>query len=120
MHPTTRPYASALLLVLLVTTAGPGRLVADSHITLETGPNWVSLGPAPLAPSAAISPGGTLSPPVSGRATVLAVNPHNRYNVWLGTAGGGLWVTNNQLIGGLAAGDVKPDSGNFDRAWQPR
>jgi photosystem II stability/assembly factor-like uncharacterized protein len=63
-----------------------------------------------------------LSPPMSGRATVIAVNPKNRYNVWLGTAGGGLWVTNNQLIGGLKPGDVKPDPAgvNFDRNWLPR
>lgn len=87
----------------------------------DTGPNWVPLGPAPIVHGATISYEPTLSPPMSGRATVLAVNPQNRYNVWLGTAGGGLWVTNNANVGGLTNGTVKPDPsvGNFDRNWQP-
>ncbi|MGB5833989.1 MAG: hypothetical protein WBG92_18660 [Thiohalocapsa sp.] len=86
----------------------------------EIGPNWVSLGPAPIVPSAAVSYSAVLSPPVSGRATILAVNPQNRYNVWLGTAGGGLWVTNNANVGGLGEAAVKVDSGDFDRNWQPQ
>lgn len=90
-------------------------------LTADTGPNWLPLGPAPLAPSSAIPVEGTLSPPVSGRAAVLAVNPQNRYNIWLGTASGGLWVTNNLHVGGLEeGGDIKPDSGDFDRNWQPQ
>ncbi|HEX4963231.1 MAG TPA: hypothetical protein VF173_20540, partial [Thermoanaerobaculia bacterium] len=88
----------------------------------DVGPNWLPLGPAPVGPSSAVGVEGTLSPPISGRATVVAVNPKNRYNVWLGTAGGGLWVTNNVHVGGLESGNVKPDpaGGNFDRNWQPR
>jgi hypothetical protein len=108
-------------LALLVAVAAPPDAAAEPF-SLETGPNWVSLGPAPIVPSGTIYNQAVLSPPLAGRATVLAVNPKNRYNVWLGTAGGGLWVTNNDNIGGLIPTTVKadPSSANFDRGWQPR
>ena len=103
-------------------TASALALALASPLAADLGPNWLPLGPAPVGPSSAIGVEGTLSPPISGRATVLAVNPKNRYNIWLGTASGGLWVTNNVHVGGLETGNVKPDpaNGNFDRDWQPR
>lgn len=102
-----------------IATLGP--IVGYGECAADTGPIWLSLGPEPVMPSAAVPEQGTLSPPVSGRAAVLAVNPKNRYNIWLGTASGGLWVSNNAHIGDLEAGDVKadPSDANFDRTWRP-
>lgn len=110
----------ATILITLVATLSAAPVTADSHIVIDTGPNWVSLGPEPIEESAAVGSGGILSPPVSGRASVLAVNPFNRYNVWLGTAGGGVWVTNNEHIGGLPAASIKSDEFDFDRTWLPQ
>ena len=37
----------------------------------------------------------------SGRATVIAVNPFNYQDVWLGTATGGVWHTTNVMDVGV-------------------
>jgi hypothetical protein len=47
------------------------------------GTTWFPIGPAP---SCCFFPGGE-----SGRTTSVAVNPANFFEVWIGTAGGGLW-----------------------------
>src|SRR5213593_3207207 len=51
------------------------------------GINWFPIGPAPIN---GFFPGGD-----SGGATSIAVNPANVDEVWLGTAGGGVWHTTN-------------------------
>jgi len=51
------------------------------------GQSWFPIGPAPTS---GLFPGGE-----GGRATVVAVNPSNGFDVWLGTAGGGVWHTTN-------------------------
>jgi hypothetical protein len=54
------------------------------------GTTWFPIGPAPIDPGI----GGT----ASGRASVLAVNPDNPDEVWLGAASGGVW---RSLDGGM-------------------
>ena len=49
---------------------------------------WVPIGPEEIIESIYASPN-------SGRATVIAVNPHNSDDVWLGTATGGVWHSTN-------------------------
>jgi hypothetical protein len=49
---------------------------------------WVPIGPEEITESVYASPN-------SGRATVLAVNPHNSDDVWLGAATGGAWRSTN-------------------------
>lgn len=49
---------------------------------------WVPIGPEEITES-------YYAPPNSGRATVIAVNPHNSDDVWLGTATGGVWHSTN-------------------------
>ncbi|OEU65972.1 MAG: hypothetical protein BBJ57_12665 [Desulfobacterales bacterium PC51MH44] len=49
---------------------------------------WVPIGPEEIIESIYASPN-------SGRATVIAVNPHNSDDVWLGTATGGVWRSTN-------------------------
>jgi hypothetical protein len=124
-----RIWLSAFVALALFIDAPPRQgadgLLPQAHaqpFNFDIGPNWVSLGPSPILPAGIISSQDVLSPPLSGRATVMAVNPKNRYNIWLGTAGGGLWITNNDKIGGLDASKIKPDpsGANFDRDWQPR
>ena len=50
--------------------------------------SWVSLGPKEIIQS-------IYDGPNSGRATVIAVNPFNQDDVWLGTATGGVWHSTN-------------------------
>ena len=61
---------------------------------LPAGNKWVPIGPAPI--------NGSFSGGVTGRASVIAVNPNNGQQVWLGTAAGGVWFT--------------PDGG---QTWEP-
>jgi hypothetical protein len=51
------------------------------------GTSWFPIGPAP---STCYFAGA-----VSGRATAVALNPLNQFDVWVGTAGGGVWHTTN-------------------------
>src|SRR5579864_943645 len=58
------------------------------------GNTWFPMGPAPLQGGqlygAAAPVGGNN---VAGRATVIAANQFNTQEVYVGTAGGGLWHT---------------------------
>lgn len=51
------------------------------------GDTWFPIGPAPID---GFFPGG-----VTGRASAIAVNPLNPDDVWLGTAAGGVWHSND-------------------------
>lgn len=57
---------------------------------------WTPIGPAPIDTAQTYGTPG-FTPGASGRARVIAVNPTNHSEVWLGTAGGGLWHTENIL-----------------------
>jgi len=76
--PYARPSSWIVAAVLSAGLAatGPARAVIQ-------GTTWFPIGPAP---SCCFFPGGE-----SGRATAVAVNPANFSEVWIGTAGGGLW-----------------------------
>lgn len=67
--------------------AGPGSLASRELAIMTTA--WTELGPAPI-------PNGqteTLTTPVNGRTTVIAIHPTNPNIVYVGTAQGGLYRT---------------------------
>src|SRR5262249_39683511 len=66
------------LMFLLAMAAGPG----TGHAIIM-GHKWVSIGPAP---GCCQFPQGE-----TGRASAIAVDPYNADDVWIGTAGGGVW-----------------------------
>jgi hypothetical protein len=73
-----RPIARTLfILVVLHLVAVPA--VANGQ--------WTPIGPAPI--------NGPFAGGVSGRASVIAVNPQDFQQVWLGTAAGGVWYSPN-------------------------
>ena len=84
MRPSSiRPVRLALmlLLVVLALALAPPRPALGSPIP---GSKWSSIGPEPDC---------CFFPPYgeTGRATSIAVNPQNPDDVWIGTAGGGVW-----------------------------
>lgn len=64
-------------------------LVTLCLVAVPAGANsqWTPIGPAPI--------NGPFKGGVSGRASVIAVNPHDFQQVWLGTAAGGVWYSPN-------------------------
>lgn len=56
------------------------------------GSSWFPIGPAPIVGGQTYG-GGRVD--VAGRSTVIAVNPTNPDDVWLGTAAGGVWHSVN-------------------------
>ncbi len=83
-----------VLAILLVSAALTLPANAGSSVT---GTHWFSIGPAP-APG--LFPGGA-----GGRATAIAVNPMNQDDVWIGTAGGGVWHFNTVTSAWVAMSD---------------
>jgi uncharacterized repeat protein (TIGR01451 family) len=84
MRPSSiRPVRLALmlLLVVLALALAPPRPAQAGPIP---GSKWSSIGPEPDC---------CFFPPYgeTGRATSIAVNPQNPDDVWIGTAGGGVW-----------------------------
>src|SRR5882672_9513453 len=63
--------------------------IVPAHAVIQ-GTSWFPIGPAP---SCCFFPGGE-----AGRATAVAVNPANFFDIWIGTAGGGVW---NSTDGGV-------------------
>ncbi len=64
-------------------------LVTLCLVAVPAGANgqWTPIGPAPI--------NGPFKGGVSGRASAIAVNPHDFQQVWLGTAAGGVWYSPN-------------------------
>lgn len=54
-----------------------------AHAYSNYGYKWKELGPAPVC--------CMFSSPTTGRVSVIAVNPLNKNDVWIGTANGGVW-----------------------------
>jgi photosystem II stability/assembly factor-like uncharacterized protein len=69
---------SAVGLLLLVLFAFPAAAQIE-------GNTWFPIGPAPIS--------GFFKGGATGRASAIVVNPMNKDEIWLGTAGGGVWHT---------------------------
>ena len=65
------------------------------------GQTWFPIGPAPISPT----PYGNVA---AGRASVLAVNPLNQNEVFLGAATGGVWRTVDAGLSWIPIGDNMP------------
>ena len=86
-------------LFLVVFWLAPSRLQGQSVIQ---GINWFPIGPADYANS---QTQGDSRVHASGRASVITVNPANPNDVWLGTAGGGVWHSINGGVNWLPMSD---------------
>ncbi len=73
-------------LVLAAAVAIPSTSDAQSKIT---GTTWYPIGPAPIVNAQTYPDQGRID--ATGRASVLAVNPQNPDDVYLGSATGGVW-----------------------------
>ncbi|GAC1413699.1 MAG: exo-alpha-sialidase [Actinomycetota bacterium] len=93
--------------------------VAASKIGQASGPlgrRWSELGPKPYQTSdkryndALFGTDGAAWGIVSGRATAVAIDPNDRsgHTIWLGTAGGGVWVTRDNGSQWKPVWDDKP------------
>jgi hypothetical protein len=69
-----------------------GRTLLSANVPLDpTGLNWVPVGPAPLLQDV-VAPGNE---PLVGRVTGIAPHPSNSNTMYIATAGGGVWRTDN-------------------------
>ena len=59
----------------------------------QQGEQWFPIGPAPVQDGQTYITNSRVD--VSGRATVIAVNPENPADVWMGSANGGVWNSTN-------------------------
>lgn len=77
-------------------------LVAMSAAAAPDG-QWFPIGPADIenGQTYGFANGGAGRVNASGRATIIAVNPNNPKDVWLGTATGGVWYSTNASEPGI-------------------
>jgi hypothetical protein len=100
-RPTSRRFGTVArtLIFFSLTWAASGMLMAQTPIS---GINWFPIGPADISNGQTYGAG---RPNVSGRATVITVNPKNPSDVWLGTATGGVWHSANGGVNWLPMSD---------------
>src|SRR5262249_2376580 len=90
------------ILLLLATYVGLLSLDCARGQNPIQGTNWFPIGPADLSNGQTYGDGRVS---VSGRATVIAANPSNPNDVWLGTATGGVWHSTNGGMNWLPMSD---------------
>jgi photosystem II stability/assembly factor-like uncharacterized protein len=79
---------------LLSLQAEAKRLAGKTGAVVVSAPAWTSLGPAPI-PNGQTDPLFVNELPVSGRVSAIAVDPIDANTVYVGTAQGGLYRTQN-------------------------
>src|SRR5512135_3347289 len=90
---TSNRFGHALAVILAITLLLTARgLQAASTID---GTTWFPVGPAPVTQGQAYGAPSYngIRVEVAGRATVVAINPQNAQEIYLGTANGGVWQT---------------------------
>ena len=92
-------FSGVRVLILLIACLTPARLKSQAIIT---GTNWFPIGPADVSNGQTYGDGRVNA---SGRATVIAANPANSNDVWLGTATGGVWHSTNAGLNWLPMSD---------------
>ena len=70
---------------------------AQRDLTFPTGDTFFPIGPAPITGVIRYVTNSSPSSTQTGRATVIAVNPAKTDELYVGTAGGGIWHTKNAL-----------------------
>jgi photosystem II stability/assembly factor-like uncharacterized protein len=80
-----------------------------SHLTKSTA-NWQELGPTHVPIN-----GGS-----AGRVNIIAVDPTNSSNVWVGTPNGGLWQSTDAGLNWTSNTDLLPNMGVSDFAINPQ
>jgi photosystem II stability/assembly factor-like uncharacterized protein len=80
------------------TRAMESRSVAIAAPAATATPMWTALGPLPITNETAIFGGDPIGLPLansSGRVTAIAVDPTTSGRLFIGTAGGGVWMSTN-------------------------
>jgi hypothetical protein len=100
-----------------INLCGDGMCEAGEQLSCpdDCGDVWFPIGPAPIDQTVTSDPLGFVPSVAAGRATVIAVNPQNSADLWLGTAGGGVWHSTS------AGQPVKDSKGQLaaDPGWTP-
>jgi hypothetical protein len=84
------PFSASKFISLCVVLS----LIGATNAMAAPAGQWFPIGPAAID-NAQTYGGGGQRVEASGRATVIAVNPFNPRDVWLGTATGGVWHSTN-------------------------
>lgn len=88
-----------LVVIALASGCGVGKDqegLSDLPEAVTNGAGWFPVGPAPVDDGQVYVPmGKSAGLPVTGRSSAIAVNPLKAGEVFLGTASGGIWHSNN-------------------------
>lgn len=99
-------FVGAITLLLITIVACPYGNIVSTPMG-----NWVPIGPEEI-----IQQVDEYEYSYSGRATVIAVNPKNPEDVWLGTATGGVWHSSNIPFQDY----LSQDNQSLEYQWTPK